>query len=216
MRKRIDIKGKRFGKLVAIKDTGVSKNQKAVWECVCDCGKIVFVAQDKLKSGHTTSCGCKKRNGVAHKTHGMTCTRLYRIWKSMKKRTTNPHSSQYRDYGGRGIEICEEWKNSFEQFRDWSMENGYRSNLTIDRIDNNKGYSPNNCRYVTMKTQANNTRRNRFIRYGGEERTVSEWAEKTGIKRSTLESRLKRGWSTEKALTTPVQTKDCPLLPEKK
>lgn len=137
---------------------------------------------------------------VKHGEHG---TRLYGIWKNMKYRCSNPNSPAYKDYGARGIFVCAEWQQ-YEPFRAWAIANGYRENLTIDRIENDKGYSPDNCRWATMKTQSNNTRMNRIIEFDGAEHTLTEWAEITGVCVATLWDRLKNGWSIERALTEPV------------
>lgn len=124
----------------------------------------------------------------------------------MIKRCHKPNFERYSDYGGRGIEVCLEWRNSFENFRDWAMENGYKENLTIDRIDTNGNYEPSNCRWSTYKVQGNNTRRNHFIEFNGECHTMAEWAEIKGMKLQTLSNRINQyGWTIEKALTEPVR-----------
>lgn len=125
----------------------------------------------------------------------------------MIQRTTNCNRTEYGDYGGRGIKVCEEWRNSFEAFEQWATAHGYEENLTIDRINNNEGYCPNNCRWVTGKEQGRNKRNNRCLTYNGQTKTIAEWAEVTGIKSNDLYMRVRRGWSAEKALTTPVNQK---------
>lgn len=147
--------------------------------------------------------------------HGDHKKRLYRIWIGMKYRCNNPNHSYYRDYGARGITVCGEWEK-YENFRDWALSNGYQNDLTIDRIDNDKGYSPENCRWITMKKQSNNRRTNRVIECNGEKHTLSEWSEIVGVCVGTLWDRLKNGWSTERALFEPVHNnggnrrKECP------
>lgn len=120
----------------------------------------------------------------------------------MRTRCYSESHKSYPEYGGRGITVCDEWKNSSDSFIEWALENGYNDSLTLDRIDNNKGYSPNNCRWATMKEQANNTRKNVVIKYNGEEKTISQWADELGINRNTLSNRIKRGWSVERAFET--------------
>lgn len=139
--------------------------------------------------------------------HGRKNTRLYRIWANMKTRCYNTHSTHYKRYGGRGITVCEEWKNDFKAFYDWSMTNGYAENLTIDRIDNNGNYEPLNCRWVTVKEQSANRCNNRYVAIEGETKALSEWCEIYNINYKTVRDRLRRGCSYKKALTMPVQTK---------
>lgn len=139
--------------------------------------------------------------------HGKRNTRLFSIWINMLTRCSNKNTKAYNYYGGRGITVCDEWKNSFNSFYDWSMNNGYESNLTIDRIDVNGNYSPDNCRWTTIKTQANNRRNNHYVNINGVVRTLTEWCELYGINYRTVQDRLKRGWSVEKALLTPVDTR---------
>ena len=134
--------------------------------------------------------------------HGGCGTRLYIVWQSMKQRCNDPNCKSFPNYGGRGISVCPEWEDSFPTFRDWSMSHGYSDELTIDRKNVNQGYSPENCRWATMKEQANNTRRNRRVLYNGISHTVTEWSDSTGIASSCLRARLDRGWNAEKALTT--------------
>lgn len=150
-------------------------------------------------NGSTVSCGCKSKQVLreSREKHGKSNTRIYNIYICMKERCYNPNSPSYKNYGGRGIEVCEEWANNFEAFYEWSIENGYQDSLTIDRINNDDDYSPTNCRWVGRFTQANNTRKNRFIEYHGEIHTVSEWSRITGIPRSTINARLNRGLKAE-------------------
>ena len=145
-----------------IERAGVDKQKRATWQCLCDCGKLRTAAGYLLVQGHTKSCGCllKENKGVPP-THGKSHTRLHVTWHGMKQRCSNPLDKNYNRYGGRGITVCDEWKNDFQAFYDWAMANGYdenapRGQCTIDRIDNDKGYSPDNCRWVDMKTQRNN------------------------------------------------------------
>lgn len=140
--------------------------------------------------------------------HGESYTRLYAIWDNMKARCYNKNSSDYPRYGGRGVFVCDEWIQSYKAFSDWAKENGYAENLTLDRIENNKGYCPSNCRWVDRKVQANNTRNCVFYTYNGEVHTLAEWADIVKIPKTALWNRIKMyGWELEKALTTPVATR---------
>ncbi|MDL2273456.1 hypothetical protein LJC34_02775 [Oscillospiraceae bacterium OttesenSCG-928-G22] len=133
--------------------------------------------------------------------HGQKGTRLYNIWKEIKKRTSNANNPAFDYYGGRGIAMCPDWEHDFKTFYEWALSNGYSEHLTIDREDNNGDYSPENCRWVTMKVQANNRRNNRVLSYHDETHTLAEWAEITGINYNTLKHRLRLGWPPERALT---------------
>lgn len=207
MPKRTDLTGQRFGRLVVKSYAYTDSSKKAIWVCMCDCGKNCEVRANDLLRGKTNSCGCLKRDTriTMNLTHGGKHTRLYNIWIAMLERTGNKNSSNYHNYGGRGIAVCEEWKNDFEQFRNWATSHGYREDLTIDRIDVNGDYCPENCRWATKKEQANGTRRNIKIEYKGQTLTLSQWAEKIGINRYTLRNRIfVYGWSVEEAFETPV------------
>ena len=153
-----DLTGIRFGELTALCRVGSNAHLKATWLCRCDCGSEKVVVGTSLTNGLTLSCGCtrNKKLSEANKTHGLTGTRLYSIWKNMKKRCYSSKNNDYRYYGGKGIRICEDWKNDFASFHNWAMENGYSDVLTIDRKDNEKGYSPDNCRWVTRAEQNRN------------------------------------------------------------
>ena len=209
MSKPIDLSGNRYGRLVVIcrTDKKDTNNSRSYWECVCDCGNKTIVHRTNLVSGRTTSCGCLHREIAKDQAtkHNCTGTRLYRIWDGLRNRCNNPKHPNYNNYGGRGISVCSEW-DDFENFSKWSMANGYRDDLTIDRVDNDGNYEPSNCRWATKKVQANNTRKTIKITYNGDTKTLSEWAEIVGIRREYLWRRIyKRNWPIAKALTTPLK-----------
>ena len=163
---RSDFQGKTFGRLTVLEYAYNDKYGHSMWKCKCECGKEIVVSGIHLKNGHTQSCGCL-RNEIAtkrFKKHGMTRTRLYQVWADMKARCTYPSVLCFHHYGGRGIKVCDEWENSFEAFYEWAMANGYdptaeRGKCTIDRIDVNGHYCPENCRWVDMKAQRANQRK---------------------------------------------------------
>lgn len=204
----INLVGRRFGRLVVAEKSqphiSPCGTQSTVWVCRCDCGNEVAVFAQNLMRGRTLSCGCYNNEvrGKQSKTHGETDTRLYGIWCSMKRRCHNPHDTGYFRYGARGITVCDEWRNSYESFRDWAVSHGYGDGLTIDRRDNEKGYGPDNCRWATATEQANNRGKTFFVMHDGKYLPLSEWARLTGIKYGTLYYRLASGWPVDKALTT--------------
>ncbi len=204
-----DISGKRFGRLTAIKYIGKSKGKQTLWECKCDCGNIAIVHHQNLKSGHTSSCGCYNSEVASEreKEHGQSGTRLYNIWHDMIYRCYNGNHRSYKDYGGKGIIVCNEWKDDFEAFRNWAIENGYKENLSIDRIDSDKNYCPENCRWATDIQQANNTSRNLIFTVDGCTDTLANLCRKYNIPYTLAHSRIYRNWDIKKALTEPSQRK---------
>lgn len=158
-----DLTGRRFGRLIAKEHVLDSPEHKGGgWICQCDCGNKCFTRTNSLKSGKTTSCGCYSRESASVNkramTHGLSKSRLYITWRNMRVRCSNKNDREYKHYGGRGIQVCPEWRDSFEAFRDWALANGYQDDLTIDRIDVDKDYSPDNCRFIT-RSENNKTRR---------------------------------------------------------
>jgi len=157
----VDLTGMKFGKLTAIEPTDKrNKSGNILWKCICDCGKTTFADAHSLKRGNTKTCGCSRKqprpNRKKYGSIGIN-TRLYRIWSNMKTRCTNSHSQyKYSRYGGRGISVCEEWMNDFESFKNWAVSHGYSDSLTLDRIDNDGNYGPDNCRWATMSEQCFN------------------------------------------------------------
>ena len=199
----VDLTGKRFGRLIAV-EKSEHQGREILWRCVCDCGNEKVIQGNHLRMGLTKSCGCLRREKGRNTTHGMTHSRLYTTWVNLRSRCNNPKDRCYHNYGGRGITYCEEWER-FEAFYEWAMASGYNDTLTIDRIDNNKGYCPENCRWATVKDQARNRRSCHLLTYKGETKTLREWEETLGMHRGTLVQRIYMGWTTEKAIETPVR-----------
>jgi hypothetical protein len=210
MGKRIDLIGKRFGKLTVI-EKAPNKGGKTRWLCSCDCGNTTIVPTNCLMRGHSKSCGCLISEILRERdtSHGMYGTRLYRVWNNMKRRCYTESTPSYARYGGRGITVCAEW-HDFKNFHDWAVRNGYKEDAdygdcTIDRIDNNGDYCPENCRWVSMKQQQRNRGNNRLITHDGETKTVAEWSELLQMDSSVIKTRLYRGWDEDRALTTPLR-----------
>ena len=158
--KMINLSGKKLGRLIVLKDSGKrSKTKNIIWLCLCLCGKLTEVDSYNLRNGHTKSCGCLRKRGY-HIIHGDSKKRLYIVWRSMKIRCYLPSHRVFNRYGGRGIEVCQEWKNDYMKFKIWALKNGYQDNLTIDRIDNDGNYEPNNCRWIT---RSENTKRRYYF-----------------------------------------------------
>ena len=175
-----DLTGKKFGYLTVISRDQNPNNKRVKWLCVCNCNKLTIVSTNDLKSGHTSSCGCKKFESH-NKKHGMTRTRIHTTWQSMKSRCYDKNNHSFSHYGGRGITMCDEWKNSFDSFYSWAISNGYTDELTIDRIDNNKGYAPDNCRWISMTEQNNNRRNNVILEHNGEKDSLANWCKKLNL-----------------------------------
>lgn len=202
MANMIDISGKTFNGLTAIKPIGKYKSGNTIWLCKCECGNFCEVESHLLRSGKQKSCGCypSERMKIMNTKHNGFGTRLYEIWRQMNRRCYGKNTKAYKDYGGRGISICEEW-HDFDTFRKWAFSSGYTDSLTIDRIDVNGNYCPENCRWATVKEQANNRRSCHFVEYQGENHTISEWADIYGINQVRLWDHLSRcNWDMGKAL----------------
>ena len=208
---KIEMVGKKYGLLKVINDLPphITPNNNSVRMvlCECECGKILHVQAQHLRSGNTLSCGCKsiELNNKHKITHGMSKTRIYRIWQHMKSRCSNDNNQAYSHYGGRGITVCTEWtgKNGFVNFYNWAMKNGYSDDLSIDRINVNGNYEPDNCRWANKEVQQNNKTNNVIISYNGESMNLSQWARKINIPVHVLICRKYLGWDDKKVLETP-------------
>lgn len=197
---RLDITGMTFGKLYVIEPIGVKKNQGVIWRCICSCSNQneVFAGTGSLTSGHTNSCGCYKidRTKETNTKHGKRNTSENKAWKEMKERCYNPNNSSYHRYGGRGIIVCEEWKNSFEKFY-LDMGDKPGKEYSIERINNDGNYEPGNCRWATRKEQSRNRRSNKNIEFNGEIKILTEWAELIGISPSLISQRIRNNWTMD-------------------
>lgn len=199
-----DCIGKRFGRLTIVNEYWDKNRRTTYCNVICDCGNKHITQKGHLKSGNVQSCGClvvdtnrKLLNGLKH---NMTNTSQYVVWQHIKQRCDNKQCKSYKNYGGRGITYNPKW-STFEGF--WKdMKDGYKDNLTIDRIDNDGNYCKKNCRWITNKEQQSNRRNNHYLEYKGEKLTISQWERKQGFNRNTIYSRLKRGWSVKDAILT--------------
>lgn len=212
----IDLIGKRFGRLTVIEraPSTVKNGYYETWSvCKCDCGNTVTVRNRHLRGGNVRSCGCLEKENLTriHKnniTHGDSKTRLYSIWGGIIQRCKNKNNNRYESYGGKGIDIAQEWLD-YDAFKTWALENGYQDNLSIDRIDNSLGYYPDNCRWIEMKDQAGNKTTNHIISVDGEEMTIAKASEIYNIPYCTLWARIcVYGWPVERAVHTAVNMKE--------
>ena len=209
-----DITGEHFGNWTVLKrDKPHKGKQNSYWICKCICGTTRTVSRSSLISGRSISCGCAisdKRKGI-NKTHGMSKTRLYHEWVAMRRRCKDDKGRCSKSYFKKGISVCEEWENSFENFMEWSNKNGYSDNLTIDRINNDDGYNPNNCRWVTIEEQQQNKSNNIFIQYNGQQWCLRTLCKEIGFPYKTAHLRYKRAVNSGKEISTeklfsPIQT----------
>lgn len=208
MGKRLNISvGDRFGRFTIIQESE-KRNKKRYFLCECECGNEKNIRLDGLRNGQTTSCGCYnvEVSKIANTKHGMHGSRIYRIWYAMRSRCFSINSTSYANYGGRGITICDEWRG-FDSFHEWATKNGYDEHLTIERKNVNGNYEPSNCTWITMTEQKRNARVTKRINFDGKVMTLRQWAKHIGISSSALCNRFDKGWTLEKALTTPSQKK---------
>lgn len=199
MKKVIDLDGQRFGRLVVLERMPNKTIGNTIWKCRCDCGNESIVQGGNLRGGKVQSCGCLQREAVTK--HGMEATPTYNAWASMKSRCNNPQNKFYQDYGGRGIKYCPQWEK-FEQFLADVGEKP--EGLWLERVDNNLGYEPSNCKWATPTEQRRNTRVNKYYEFRESSKTATAWAEKLQIPVETIRSRLNLGWSIEDAFTKPI------------
>lgn len=194
---------KKYGRLSAYKEVKGTRYSRRIL-CKCECGNEVIVNLNALLSGNTKSCGCLRKDTTkSHFTkHGLKNHPLYCVWRGIKDRCLNPNCKAYKNYGGRGISVCPEWLE-FQPFYKWAVANGYKRGLTIERINNNHNYCPDNCKFIPKAKQSKNRRGLRWIELNGKKKTISDWARTIGISRGSLRDRLKNGWNTQDALTTP-------------
>lgn len=187
-----DLSGKTFGKLFVV-ERDPDKKSRPYWLCKCECGTIVSVKGSSLSGGLTNSCGCLRHTTIHGDSVGGKRTRLQRIYHTMISRCTNINSTGYNNYGGRGISVCHQWLNSYMDFKQWALANGYVDNLSIDRIDTNGDYEPNNCRWSTKAEQNNNKRNHILITLNGRTQNAKQWADELGVCYSTVVSRYHKG-----------------------
>lgn len=195
-----DLRGQRFGRLLVLNRHGSDNKKNITWLCQCDCGNQKIIIGTAMLRGETRSCGCLQKEAARKtlQTHGKSKTRLYRVWAGMKSRCLNPNADNYKYYGAIGVTICDEWIDDYETFESWALSSGYddtagSQECTLDRIDNTKGYSPDNCRWTNHFIQCNNQSSNKVYSYNGESHTISEWAKISGVKYKTLVARLNNG-----------------------
>jgi hypothetical protein len=195
--------GKKYGNWTVIEEPKLKhkngRNRTVVLvECVCNTRREVLLS--RLNRGGSCGCGCTNKPPV-NETHGLSHTRIYKIFYKMKTRCYNPSDKNYNHYGGRGISICDAWLNEFSVFYEWAKSNGYKANLSIDRIDVNGNYEPGNCRWVTQDIQLRNTRRSRFLTINGETKNLIDWSIKSGVYASTIRHRISQGSSPKEAIS---------------
>lgn len=207
MSNRIDLVGNHYGRLHVQRFVGRDKFQRALWKCLCICGRTTIVASANLRQGYTKSCGClwnEMNQGITLNENGKQ-THLYQIWNGMKQRCSNKNHAGYHNYGGRGIAVCKQWQR-FSSFYKWSIANGYIDGLSINRINSERGYEPSNCHWTPRNAQGRNTRRLHLVTHKGETHSLAEWSRLTGINYSALCARIRRGWGPTRLLTEPLHT----------
>lgn len=207
-----NLTGIRSGRLVALGPIGRTTDKKILWLCQCDCGNTTTVRANHLNAGATLSCGClfTEKQILRNTTHGMSGTSIHIAWKGIVQRCCNPSTPNYARYGGRGITVCDEWRDSFESFYSHvsSLPNCEKEGYSLDRVDNSLGYFPGNVKYSTATDQARNRRSNHLLTFEGKTQCLAAWEKEKKLSTGQLGSRIRNGWSVERALTTPNQKRN--------
>jgi len=208
----IKMVGNRYGRLFVAEELERYKSAtgrtERVFLCECDCGNKKIIKMHTLRSGNAISCGCYKIEYLSStkSTHGMSDTKIYHVWQSMRRRCNVPADKAFANYGARGITVCAEWESDFSEFYKWAISNGYKEGLTIERINNNKGYSPNNCKWIPRDEQNRNRRMNHYLTHGSRKKTLQEWANEIGVNRCTLRNYCKK-YGDEQAVAKAIEMK---------
>lgn len=213
--KRVDISGNKFGRLTALK-VDHSDGHSNFWLCKCECGNLIVVRLQHLRQGMTKSCGCLQREicktrgekskiGERTRTHGLSNHPLHNVWNGMKTRCYNRNHKYFHRYGGRGISVCDAWRDNFLDFYNWCVDHGYKNGMTVDRIDNDGDYKPSNCRLVDYVEQANNRSNTIYVIHNGKSYTISDICKLTGLKRRTVYERIKKGLPFEEITNTELK-----------
>lgn len=207
MWRKVDYTGMKFGRwtVLGIAPNHITKGgyQVSMWDCVCECGTRRSVRGNDLRLGKSVSCGCILADNPASLKHGAAGSHLYMVYHGIRARCYNPNSNDYKHYGGRGIKICKEWEE-YETFESWALKSGYRTGLTIERIDVNGDYCPNNCKWITQREQTRNKRTTIYLTAFGKTKSLLDWAEEYGKSPGVLRTRIKRGWPVEEAISLPL------------
>lgn len=207
--------GEQFGYIIVMSQTEKRKHNYVVYKCKCTrCGRIFensieHYVQRRKNGYNNMTCGCFDKHKNNFYKNGLSNSRIYDIYNNMKQRCYNPNCKSYKYYGERGIKVCDEWKNNFISFYDWSKNNGYENTLSIDRINVNGDYEPENCRWVSFEEQMSNKTNTTILEYNGERRTLNQWAREYGLKVCTLRTRINRGWSIDRALNEKTHSNYC-------
>lgn len=198
--------GKKFNSLTILDVEVSDKRVRYRFVCKCDCGNTTIVRTGRVINGYTKTCGCRNKGYNYHDADQLSIKyrNIYSIWNTMRHRCYDPKNHKFKNYGARGIVVCDEWKYKFEPFLTWALQNGYKKGLTIDRINNDGNYEPSNCRWANPTTQARNKTTNKLVTYKGETKCVAQWCDDLNISYDTVRARIRLGWSADKAFETPI------------